>query len=126
MRGLKLVNGDLTFDSGGELSMIEGMDEIAQSLFIIVQTRLGEFYLDETVGTDQSALLAKQFDEDAAHDAIVEALMEDDRVEEITDIELTQTGRTLNVSFMVQTTTGDPVTVDNVSVDDDSGGDDGA
>ncbi|MFT8928537.1 MAG: DUF2634 domain-containing protein [Sporolactobacillus sp.] len=126
MRGLKLVNGDLTFDSGGELSMIEGMDEIAQSLFIIVQTRLGEFYLDETVGTDQSALLAKQFDEDAAHDAIVEALMEDDRVEEITDIEFTQTGRTLNVSFMVQTTTGDPVTVDNVSVDDDSGGDDGA
>lgn len=124
MKGLKLVNGDLVFDSNGELSMIEGLDEIAQSLFIIVQTRLGEFYLDENVGLDQSTILTKQFDEDAAHDAIVEALMEDDRVEEVTDIEFTQTGRTLSVSFTVQTTTGDPVTVDNVSVDD--GGDDGA
>ncbi|MFX3616215.1 MAG: DUF2634 domain-containing protein [Sporolactobacillus sp.] len=123
MRGFKLVNGDLSFKNN-ELEMIEGLDEIAQSLFIIVQTRLGEFYLDETVGTDQSALLAKQFDEDAAHDAIVEALMEDDRVEEVADIEFTQTGRTLSVSFTVQTTTGDPVTVDNVSVDD--GGDDSA
>jgi phage baseplate assembly protein W len=123
MRGLKLVDGDLIFDSNRELSMIEGLDEIAQSLFIIVQTRLGEFYLDETVGTDHSALLAKQFDEDAAHDAIVEALMEDNRVEEVTDIQFTQTGRTLGVSFSVQTTTGDPVTVNNVSID---GGDDSA
>lgn len=121
MRGLRLVDGDLAFDSNRELSMIDGLDEIAQSLFIIVQTRLGEFYLDENVGLDQSAILTKQFDEDVAHDAIVEALMEDDRVEEVTDIQFIQTGRTLSISFSVKTTTGDPVTVDNVSVD--TGGD---
>lgn len=125
MRGFLLINGDLSF-SNGELTMIDGLDEIAQSLSIIIQTRLGEFYLDETVGTNWDALLTKGFDENAAHDAIVEALMEDDRVEQVTDIEFSISGRILSVAATIQTATGDPVQIADVSIDTSVGGGSGA
>lgn len=115
MKTLKLVDGDLSFSDIG-LEMVDGKDEIAQSLRIILATRLGEFYLDDTVGLDTSVILTKGFDEGAAHDAIIDALMQDGRVVEVTDISFAVQGRSLSVDISLMTTDGDPVTIDNVPV----------
>lgn len=115
MKTLKLVDGDLSFVNG-ELAMIDGKEEIAQSLEIAIGTRLGEFFLDENVGLDTSNVLTKPFDENSAHDVLIATLMQDDRVEEVTDISFSRQGRTLTADISLVTTNGDPVSMSTVVI----------
>lgn len=101
MKSLKLVDGDLSFDSSNNLEMVSGDEEFEQALEMIMQIVLGEFVLDETVGTKRDNLLAKQFDESLARSDLIEALMQENRVEEVTDITFNRDNRTRRLSVDV-------------------------
>ncbi|MGG1291365.1 DUF2634 domain-containing protein [Bacillus smithii] len=118
MKGLKLVNGDLVFDENGELEMVSDDEEFKQNLEMILKIQLGEFQLDETIGLDRSNILTKQFDEKAAHYDIVEALMQEDRVQEVRDVTFIpdKENRIITVNVTVVKTDGTTVTVEGVAI----------
>ncbi|NMH83261.1 DUF2634 domain-containing protein [Heyndrickxia coagulans] len=119
MKSLKLIDGDLSFDSNKELEMVSDDEEYAQNLKVIMQTSLGEFELDETLGLDRTNLLTKQFDEELARADIVEALMQEDRTDEVSDLTFSQDklNRELSIDLEVKKTDGDSVTVEDVNID---------
>lgn len=118
MKTLKLVDGDLSFDSNGELEMISDDDEFCQSLEMILKISLGEFYLDETIGLRRDNLLTKNFDEELAQADLIEALMQDDRVEEVNNISFTidKENRALSVDLTVIKTDGSTVNLKGVTI----------
>ncbi len=119
MKTLKLVDGDLLFDENGELEMVSGDEEFAQNLGMILKTSLGEFDLDETIGLDRSNILTKGFDEEQARYDIVEALMQEDRVEEVSEITFKQDkeNRTLSVDLEIVKADGSTTNVEDVDID---------
>lgn len=118
MKTLKLVDGDLNFDSNKELEMVSDDEEFIQSLEMIIKITLGEFFLDETVGTRKDNMLTKQFDEELAHADLVEALMQEDRVGEVSSVVFTQDKkkRILSVDLELKKTDGLTVTLPGVTV----------
>lgn len=87
MRTLKLLDGDLCFDES-ELQMVEGNEEIAQSVLISLKTRLGEFKLDENVGLDRANVLGKALNIEEARYDIVEAIMQEERITSVDQLEI--------------------------------------
>lgn len=86
MKTLELVNGDLILKDG-ELAMVEGDEELAQSVEMILKTSLGEFELDEFLGVDRENLLGKNLDEEEAQYDIIEAIAQEERIATVEDIE---------------------------------------
>ncbi|MBL5768235.1 DUF2634 domain-containing protein [Heyndrickxia sporothermodurans] len=118
MKSLKLLNGDLVL-TNGEIELVDGDDELKQNLEVILKTRLGEFFLDENIGLDRTNLLTKQFDEELAHYDIVEALMQEDRVKEVSEISfnLDKYKRILTVNLSVTKIDGTTIELEGVSAD---------
>ena len=88
MKTLKVdKNGDLVFDKHKELEMVEGGDEICQSIERTLTTRMGEWFLNVNFGLDHEHLVnVKRLNLDMARSAIYEAIMQEPRVSEVIDI----------------------------------------
>lgn len=119
MKTLKLVDGDLVFNSNKELEMVSDEEEFMQNIQIILQTSLGEFELDDTIGLDRVNFLTKQFEEELAHYDIVEALMQEDRTEEVSEITFIQDkkNRALSVDLEIKKIDGSSISLEGVEVD---------
>lgn len=74
-------DGDIGFSSD-----ISGVNEIMQSIRIILETKRGEFIADETMGLDTSDLLGKQYNERYAVAAIREALQQEPRISTVESV----------------------------------------
>ena len=88
MKTLKVdTNGDLVFDKHKEFEMVEGGEEICQSIERTLTTRMGEWFLNTNFGLDHEHLVnVKRLDLDLARSAIYEAIMQEPRVSEVIDI----------------------------------------
>lgn len=87
MKTLKLIDGDLCFHQG-ELQLVEGKQEVAQAVLISLQTRLGEFLLDENVGLDRTHVVGKSLNPEEARYDLVEAVMQEQRVVSVEHLEI--------------------------------------
>lgn len=112
MKAPKLLNGDLVIENGN-LVMIEGDEELVQSVQAILGTRKGEFFLNTDHGVSHDNLLGKPADEELARSDIIEALMQDERVESVDVVfEDDKSKRTRNVKVSIQKENGVSLTVD--------------
>lgn len=96
-------NNDLDFDED-DLTIVDGDDEIIQSLGIILRTRQGEFFDDEEMGLDTSNLLGRDYDEDIGISDIIQALEEQDsRVADVdvNDLDVDDESRNLSISLSI-------------------------
>lgn len=96
-------NNDLDFDED-DLTIVDGDDEITQSLGIILRTRQGEFFDDEEMGLDTSNLLGRDYDEDIGISDIIQALEEQDsRVADVdvNDLDVDDESRNLSISLSI-------------------------
>ena len=83
---------DITLSEDGSINFKDvttDVDEIMQSIRIILETKLGEFLEDTKLGLDRADLLERSFNERYAIQAIRDALKQDDRVETINNIAIT-------------------------------------
>ncbi|MBG9783593.1 DUF2634 domain-containing protein [Shouchella lehensis] len=85
MKTLKLKDGDLCLENN-EFQMVEGDQELAQSLKMVYQTRKGEFDLDRDHGLERENLLGKAFDEELLRYDVVEATAQEERISAVEDM----------------------------------------
>ena len=115
MRAPKIVDGDLVFENG-DVVMVEGDEELAQSLQTVFQTNKGEWFLNENHGLDRSPFLTKKFDEAMATDAIAEATVQEERVQRIENISFKREVRSLTVDATFIKEDGQPLQLEGVNI----------
>lgn len=116
MRAPKIVDGDLVFKNG-DVVMVEGDEELAQSLRTIFQTRKEEWFLNENHGLDRSPFLTKKFDESLATDAIAEATAQEERIQQVENISFKKReGRSLTVDATFIKNDGQPLRMEGVNL----------
>lgn len=75
-------NGDLIIKNG-DLVMIEGQEELRQSVERILTTNINEWFLDTEFGLDYSELQGKGKREDGIKLALSEAIYQDPRIKTV-------------------------------------------
>lgn len=100
----------IDLENGRVVGMTDGLDAVRQMVFKMLLTdRYSEIIYDENYGSDLFVLRGKPIDyaEVLAPDYIESCLLQDDRVESVEDIVITQKDSdTLYVSFTVNTVYG--------------------
>lgn len=90
MKTFKIHNDDLVFDEQNNLVMVEGVDEVAQSIERTLTTNLNEWFLDIEFGLDYSAIIGKGKNIEDIRLSILDAIYQDERVSavELEDIKI--------------------------------------
>lgn len=106
------------FDETGDwtLGMVEGKDEIVQSVKHGFLIRLGEWFLDESIGLDRSFFEDKKvYNKRVVSASLTECALQDDRVLEVISInlEFEPHNRILRAEIELNTTEGE-ITFDTI------------
>ena len=115
MRAPKIVDGDLVIENG-DIVMVDGDEELAQSLEMVFRTRKGEWFLNEQFGLDFGPFLTKRFDEALATDAVAEAAAQEERIQQVESVEFERSGRKLTVRATFVKSDGQPLRLEEVNV----------
>ena len=83
MKTFKIVDGDLVFNASGNLEMVYGKDEIAQSVEMILTTNKGEWFMNEEFGLEYSQITDKLQTKKDIEFALREAIFQEERIEEV-------------------------------------------
>ena len=94
--------GDFEQDDKGNVSMIDGLDEIAQSCMIALNTRKGGWVLDTNEGLDWDAVIGSNVHDQFVTAAIRETLLEDPRVDELHDVSFERNSRDLKIHIVIE------------------------
>lgn len=99
--------------------MLDGDEELAQSVRVLLQTQQEEYFLDEDHGLSRENLQGKEANQDAAADDIIEAVAQEERIESVEDIvfEDNRKNRNRTVSLTLQKTDGETLMVEEVELD---------
>lgn len=115
MKTFKIVNGDLVFDGQGNLVMVEGKEEIGQSIERVLTTNIGEWFLNFEHGLDYSEIQGKGRDIEGIKLAITEAILQEERVSEVEKIDLSlDKDRHLKINVTVRLQEGDTLEISEV------------
>lgn len=108
MKTFKIVNGDLVMDESMNFVMIEGIDEIGQSIEVTLNTNIKEWFLNTLHGLDYDKIRGKGRTKEEIELAIRTAVLQEPRVLEIEDVEIKIDDRLrrLEVYFKILTIDG--------------------
>lgn len=83
-------DGDLEFDTRGNLKMVDGADEAAQHLRLLLSTRMGEWFLNIRHGLDHGEILGQKMPaaETRIRAAVYDAVKQDPRDIRIQSLDL--------------------------------------
>ncbi len=115
MKTLLLRDGDLVF-AGGELQMVEGPEEVAQSCRVILGTRQGEWFLNPDMGIDFDVFLGKNPIREQMEDELRAGLDQELRIQSVEDITINKTDRTQIVSFTATAVDGQVISEEEVEI----------
>ncbi|ETT45213.1 hypothetical protein C162_21793 [Paenibacillus sp. FSL R7-269] len=109
--------GDIALQSG-QLQMISGPDEIAQSCRLILGVQKGEWFLNPELGIDHKKFLGKGVSRDEMQDEIISGLLQEPRIQSVDAIEFSfnRQLRQLIVSFTATGTNGEVITMEGVEI----------
>lgn len=107
MKDFKLQDGDLVLEKG-DLVMIEGADELRQTVYIGLQTNEGEWFLNPEVGIRHSAFVGKKPNDEEMRAEIIRGAMQDERIQSVEDIRINRDmkDRKLTASFQANAAGG--------------------
>lgn len=111
MWSLKLIDGDIAFDENGDLLIVEGVEETAQSVELALGTNLGEWFLNPQMGIKFRAFLEKNLNEEEMREQIRQGIFQEPRIKTVDDIRFVVDwkARTLEVSFVATTVEGERI-----------------
>lgn len=96
MKGLNIVNNDIVLKNG-DFKMLE--DDILVSVERLLTTNLTEFFLDLTMGMEYDIVQQKRYVVDEIRAAVMECVLQDERIATVKDIEVSVKGRKANITF---------------------------
>lgn len=101
MKTFKIENGDLVFDKFGNIEMVEGKEEVRQSIERRLTTNLGEWFLNTDFGLEYDKIKGKNKKQEGVELAIRECILQDERISEVIfkDFKIDNKDRSLFVSF---------------------------
>lgn len=99
MKTLTLLNGDLHFESG-DFKLDADEKEVAQCIGISLGTNLKEWFLNEAAGLDFKRVLEKST-KDEARAEVMRVLSQEERIREITSVEIKDANRIRTIAFSV-------------------------
>lgn len=106
MRTLKIDSktGDLELDGQNNLFMVDGEDEQLQTLRILFQTNVGEWFLNTVHGLDYSKIQVKQLNETEIRVAFLQAFDQEPRITDVLELEIQfdGTARKSTINFIVK------------------------
>ena len=90
------------------LGMIEGIDEVAQAVEHNLRIRLGEWFLNETIGMDREPIERKNFNEREIVAEVTRTILDEERVNEVTEVTVRHEPREryMVINFTANTTEG--------------------
>jgi hypothetical protein len=104
--------GDIEFDRRKSFVMVEGDDELVQSVGIALKTNKGEWFLNpDDHGFDRTVIQSKKYDEAEVTDALYETIFQDPRVStvEAVTFDFDKASRKLSVGFTFTKQDGETV-----------------
>lgn len=113
----KIAFGDLVLENN-DFVMVEGDEELVQSVQSNLKTRKGEWFLDENFGLDRTNILEKNNNKDLIHDDIVEACCQDERIATVEELVITDNrhGRSRLITLRLMKDNGDELPVEGVEI----------
>jgi Protein of unknown function (DUF2634). len=110
MKDLKLHDGDLVFEKG-DLAMVEGEDELRQTVYIGMQTNQGEWFLNPEIGIRHATFVGKKTNDEEMRAEIIRGAMQDERIQSVEDIMIDRDTRSrkLKATFRAVATSGESV-----------------
>lgn len=105
MKTFKIMHNDIVINGLGNIEMISGKDEEVQSIERILTTNTGEWFLNQFHGLNYDEIRGKSKEIASIKLAFIEAISQDYRVREVTDIDIKTLRKTreLKVSFKYST-----------------------
>lgn len=119
MQSFKLTaDGDLEFDSSGNLVMIEGDEELAQCCRVAIGTNEGEWFLNPEIGLAFRLFLGKLASQEEMRNELTRALLQEERIESVDDVtfKVDRAARLLTVTFTATGTNGEVIQQEGVSI----------
>lgn len=112
-----MQKGDIVI-SAGEFAMIEGDEELAQSVQMTMQTARGEWFLNEDFGMYREPFENKPYNEEEVRASIIEAATDDTRIVSVDTLSLVfdKAMRSLSVDLELQKADGDSITIEEVEI----------
>lgn len=109
--------GDILVNSG-QLQMMSGPLEIAQSCRLILGVQKGEWFLNPELGINHQKFLGKGVSRDEMQDEIMSGLLQEPRIQTVDAIEFdfNRQFRQLVVSFTATGINGEVITVEGVEI----------
>jgi hypothetical protein len=107
--------GDLVFKNG-DFVLIEGDEELAQSVKVLLQTSKGEWFLDESFGLDRNSIFSKNFNEEEAKNSIIEVLAQEERIASVEEITFSRIARELYVTLSLLKQDGTALLLQEVNI----------
>lgn len=113
MKDFKIQNGDLVFEKG-DLVMVEGADELRQTVYIGMQTNQGEWFLNPEIGIRHASFVGKKPNDEEMRAEIIRGAMQDERIQSVEDIAIERDtrARKVSVTFRAIATSGETVEVE--------------
>ena len=98
--------GDLHLDGQNNIKMVDGVEEKAQSVRLLIATNMGEWFLNTEHGLDYWAFLGEKWpdSEEETRAAFMEAFEQEPRIEEVLSLgfEFLREERKLKVKFRLR------------------------
>lgn len=109
MKTFKIENNDLVFDGHGNLILVEGREEEIQSVERLLTTNTGEWFLNIEHGLAYSKIQGKNISDEQIKLAIMQALLQEERIAEVEHVEITRNdkNRTVKIDFRCRMRTGE-------------------
>ncbi|TMV49354.1 DUF2634 domain-containing protein [Paenibacillus mesophilus] len=110
MKDFKLLGDDIAMENG-DFVMVEGPDELRQTVYIGMQTNQGEWFLNPDVGMQHSTFGGKKPNEEAMRAEIVRGATQDDRIRTVDEVQFEQDSKARKLSVTFKATATDGTTI---------------
>lgn len=97
----KILNDDIVIDSDGNIEMVEGADEVIQSVERTLTTKTGEWFLNVNHGLDYGIIKRKGYSVDDIKGAVTQAILQEMRILSVDSVEtfVNDIQRSVAISF---------------------------
>jgi hypothetical protein len=114
MLTFKIENNDLVLDGQNNLAMVDKVDEVVQCIDRIITTQLGEWLLDPEHGLEYGYIRGKNIDIDRAKLEFTKAIVQEERVERVENINIVINDQLRTVTITFECTLKDGSTIREV------------